>query len=165
MASSFGTRTASSFGLALTLLVGVGCGDIAALELDITFPSDEDFLRTRALRTTIREVPRDGSSGCAALWTDPLPMLQERTVVVSFPNQVDVLVANLDLSLFPALTLLVYGHPGIRSVTRENDRGETEVVFEAVGDPLVGGCVDQPIGTEAITERVEIPLFPAPPGI
>lgn len=138
------------------------CGDIGALEVDVLFDSEEAELRTRALRLVVREVPRDGAPGCDALWAAPQPGLSQTEAVVSFPNRNDVLAAAVSID-YEALTLLVYGHPGIRTITSENpSSGQTDLEFEAVGDPIVGGCVDQPIEDPDTTGRLEISLFPAP---
>lgn len=146
--------------LAATLLAA--CGDIGTLELAVTFPSEDAELRTRALRVVVREVPPDGSAGCDALWSDPVPGLRQTARVTAFPNRNDVLAAAVSLD-YPALNLFVYGHPGIRSVTSmDPGTGAEEATFEAVGDPLVGGCVTQLIEDPGGTASLEVPLVVAP---
>lgn len=144
--------------LVAALLAGavLACGDIGALRLDVTFPNEDLELRTRALRVVVREGPMDGSPGCAALWGTPMPMLSEEEAVVAYPNRDDVLAAAVRID-YESLSLLVYGHPGLEEV--EGDEG-TELAV--VGEPLVGGCVDQPIEDPGITTALEVPLLPAP---
>jgi hypothetical protein len=148
-----------SAGVGLASLAFLGaCGDIDALELDVTFPSEASELRTRALRLVVREVPEGDASGCDALWGAPQPGLAQEETVTPFPNRVDLLAAAVSLD-YRALSLLVYAYPGLRTL-EPDDGGEPEL--EAVGDPILGGCVDAVIDDSTATQAVEVPLFPAP---
>lgn len=150
----------SLIGAAVALVTA--CGDIGTLELDVTFPNEDVELRTRALRIVVREVPPDGSSGCDALWSDPIPGLRQTERTTAFPNRNDVLAAAVSLD-YPALNLFVYGHPGVRSETSQDpDTGAEETRFAPVGDPIVGGCVTQLIEDPGATASFEVPLVMAP---
>ncbi|MEO1231576.1 MAG: hypothetical protein AAFZ18_21970 [Myxococcota bacterium] len=139
-----------------------GCGDIGALQVDVIFPSEEVELSTRALRVVVRETPPDGTSGCDALWRDPLPGLRQTVEVTAFPNRNDVLAAAVSLD-YPALNVFVYSHRGIRSVTRvDPDSGEEQLAFEEVGPAIAGGCVTRTIEDPNATARIEIALAPPP---
>ncbi|MCB9646528.1 MAG: hypothetical protein H6730_08015 [Deltaproteobacteria bacterium] len=135
----------------LALLSALGCGDIGRVVLDVTFPSEDVELRTRALRVFTRQAPTDGSDGCAALWSTVPTGLAQNDNILAYPNRVDMVVSRVNLAnpvnsepppTSPALSFLVYAYPTIDVATSE---------------PLAGGCAQLDVDPN-VTQEISIEL-------
>ncbi len=141
-------RSRSSLALALGAGLGAlasACGDIGTVRLDVDFPDEQVSSRTRALLVVVREPPAEGD-GCDALWSNQATGLAESRAIVEWPSRNDILATPVKLSIYPALTFLVYAYPGLDVETSE---------------PLAGGCVGAKIPGDEASE-LTIPLAPRP---
>jgi hypothetical protein len=142
------SRSRSSLPLALGVGLGAlasACGDVGTVRLDVDFADEQMSSRTRALLVVVREPPAEGD-GCDALWSEQSTGLAESRAVVEWPSRNDILATPVKLSIYPALTFLVYAYPDL-------DVNASE--------PIAGGCVGAKVPGDEASE-LTIPLVPRP---
>jgi hypothetical protein len=118
--------------LVLASAAGASCGDLGNVNIALTFPDDTTKAATRRLELIVRETPMTGD-GCAALWSNMPTGLKERSAVIDYPNRNDVLGANVNLSEYPRLTMLVYAYAGLDLSTAPRIAGGCQVVQTNTG--------------------------------
>ena len=135
--------------IAIALFACFGCGDIGNVQVSLSFSDAALASATRRLAFITREAPVSGD-GCAALWSTASNTLAESSALVDYPNRNDIVTANVSLTRYPALTVLVYAHPS-RSV---------DIASPQTG-AIAGGCKDVRSKGEETTE-IAVELSPPP---
>lgn len=129
----------------VTLTLGVACGDIGMLELDVQFPDQDTEEQTRALHVFIRDVPAD-RDGCADLFGSTQTTLPQIDNLVEYPNRSDIVAGAVDLGKYEELTILVYALPTLDTPAEQS---------------IAAGCVKTTVsGTESTEATVPLELRP-----
>jgi hypothetical protein len=160
--------------LTLTALLGLGCGDVSRLVVQLRFPDADTEAATQQLLVIAREPPATGDP-CETLWGTPPPERAELPRLLDYPNRADVVAAPLDVGIY---TLYVYSYAQPLDLLCEDDTGCTTskigkncraigggkraCVAEDVGPlPIAGGCAAGLVDSAGRTD-LTVPLEARP---